>query len=62
MTSTESVDEKHMVLPRNPRKTGPNINIPKILYAKFLPKSTNEEIKTDLRQTTDKTGNVDCFE
>ena len=62
MTSTESVDEKHMVLPRNPRKTGPNINIPKILYAKFLPKSTNEEIKTDLSQTTDKTSNVDCSE
>jgi hypothetical protein len=51
-----------MILPRNPRKTGQNINIPKILYAKFLPKSTNEEIKTDLSQTTDKTGNVDCFE
>jgi hypothetical protein len=51
-----------MILPRNPRKTGQNINIPKILYAKFLPKSTNEEIKTDLSQTTDKTGNVDCSE
>jgi hypothetical protein len=34
----------------------------KYLYAKFLPKSTNEEIKTDLSQTTDKTGNVDCSE
>jgi len=58
VTSTESEDEKHMILPRNPRKTGQNITIPNILYTEFLPKPTNEEIKTDLSQATDKTGNV----
>ena len=58
VTSTESEVDKHMILPRNQRKTGQNITIPNILYAEFLPKPTNEKIKTDLSKATDKTGNV----